>query len=142
MSQKHLLFVYGTLLEGYHNHHWIDGAEFVGVAVTGEKFTMYTNGSFPAVVSEPSYSIIGEVYEIDNKTLTNADRLEGYDAKYPTRSFYQRRQIEVTIVTTGEKKTAWIYYISDNNMVQNGRSWERMKFGDFSVNHRRVSAYA
>ncbi|MBD3793206.1 MAG: gamma-glutamylcyclotransferase [Campylobacterales bacterium] len=34
------LFVYGTLKKGFENHHFLDGAKFLGEATTKEKYPM------------------------------------------------------------------------------------------------------
>ena len=78
------VFVYGSLRRGLHNHHFLAGATFVGDDVTEPAFTLYSLGAFPAMVQGGTTSVVGEVYEVDARTLAALDRLEGHP------HFYQR----------------------------------------------------
>ncbi|NIP41348.1 MAG: gamma-glutamylcyclotransferase, partial [candidate division Zixibacteria bacterium] len=75
-------------------------------------YTMYSLGGFPAVELSGTTAITGEVYEVDDQTFANLDRLEGYP------SFYNRIMIDT------EHGEAWMYYIEDcsrfSDVVKNG----------------------
>ena len=73
----HLIFAYGTLKKGYHNHYLLENSEYLGEHVTEEQYTMYSAGGFPIVEREGSNSIPGEVYRVDDTTLSRLNRLEG-----------------------------------------------------------------
>jgi len=119
---KKLIFVYGTLLEGYGNHaHFLKGkGRKLGGYTTEPEFTMYDVGYFPGVKHEGNTSIIGEVYEVDEETFQHIDGLEGYNPEAPQSGLYNRKQINTP---WGE---AWIYIINhtftQDNIVASG-SW-------------------
>jgi gamma-glutamylcyclotransferase (GGCT)/AIG2-like uncharacterized protein YtfP len=83
----HLVFVYGSLLSGEHNHGLLGGATFRGIASTWPHFRLYDLGSFPGVVEHhKGRVIVGEVYEVDDATLARLDRLEGHPRMYERRT--------------------------------------------------------
>eukprot|EP00003_Mantamonas_plastica_P025479 TRINITY_DN5002_c0_g2_i1.p1 TRINITY_DN5002_c0_g2~~TRINITY_DN5002_c0_g2_i1.p1 ORF type:complete len:161 (+),score=54.19 TRINITY_DN5002_c0_g2_i1:1-483(+) len=107
-----LMFTYGTLRKGFHNHHYLEGAEYIGAATTAEQYSMYTNhadesrGSkgIPFVnPEEKKICIRGDVYCISEKMLKRIDGLEGHP------NWYWREEIPV-LMDGGEEKTAWIYF--------------------------------
>jgi gamma-glutamylaminecyclotransferase len=103
---KHLVFVYGSLKQGFGNHHFLRTATLLEATRTGSRaFRMESMGGFPAVVKNGSYAIEGELYEVDDETLRNLDRLEGNGR------FYNR---ELVFLSSGH--TAWMYLLmpSDN----------------------------
>ena len=77
------IFVYGTLKEGYGNHHLLDGAvRLPGLFVTCGKFDMY-DGSFPIVAAGKGGRVVGEIYLVaDRKQVSRLDRLEGHPQWY------------------------------------------------------------
>lgn len=72
----HTVFVYGTLLKGLRNHRALAGARFLG---TGSAYgvELFDVGPFPAVVKSYKKAVKGELYEVDDITLTRLDILEG-----------------------------------------------------------------
>lgn len=105
MSNKHTLFVYGTLKRGFHNHVCLgQNATFIGEAdLHGWK--MYSLGGFPAIAQGDGI-VQGEVYEVDDDGFQRCDRLEGYP------SFYNRSEVEPVISDNGHIKLvkAWTYH--------------------------------
>lgn len=106
------VFVYGTLKSGHGNHRLLQGSKFLGRS-TVDRFKMYSLGGFPAVVPSEDGVIQGEVYEVDDFTMTRLDRLEGYP------NFYDR------MIVSTEKGPAWIYYMhtpprEDKSIIPNG----------------------
>ena len=98
------LFVYGTLMQGFHNHYLLGGAKFVGPATTQENYSMYVSG-IPYVSEKPAtYPIEGEVYEVDKYTLEDLDRLEGHPV------WYQRKEIPVVLNESKELISANLYF--------------------------------
>ena len=73
-----LLFCYGTLKSGFHNHHHLAESTFMGSFKTAAEFTMVDLGDYPAVIQHGSCAIHGEIYKICSNTLINLDKLEGY----------------------------------------------------------------
>ncbi len=93
---QHLVFVYGTLRHGENNHHLMMKSELLGTHETPPEYALYDLGTYPAVV--PGHQTIrGEVYLIDNDTLSELDKLEDVPVEY------RREQI------TTPFGVAWIY---------------------------------
>ena len=77
----HLVFVYGTLKKGFPNHHYfMQDAKFICNDTISAK--MYNYGNFPAVVLDEDSVVSGEVYEVNDATLRDLDRLEGVPRFY------------------------------------------------------------
>lgn len=81
------VFVYGTLRQGFGNHRLLEnpGVRYVGRDyLTG--FRMVSCGGFPAIYpvdsGVPDSTIVGELYEVDDDTMVNLDRLEGVPYHY------------------------------------------------------------
>jgi gamma-glutamylcyclotransferase (GGCT)/AIG2-like uncharacterized protein YtfP len=99
-----LVFVYGTLKRGNRlSLNLVDGAEFVGKAMTTEPvYNMTDLGAFPAVYPDlQGYNIKGEVFKVTPAVLETLDMIEGYP------DFYTRTLISTSL---GE---AWMYVIED-----------------------------
>jgi gamma-glutamylcyclotransferase (GGCT)/AIG2-like uncharacterized protein YtfP len=90
-SEGALVFVYGTLMQGEHNHRLLatEDAAYLGPCTTEPAFTMYHLGGFPAVAPEGDTAIRGELYVVGDATLAALDRLEGHP------SFYLRTTIRL-----------------------------------------------
>ncbi len=83
-----LLFVYGTLKQGYGNHRLLNKAEFLGTTQTKDKYILLNSG-FPVMMEPnphlkfPELPVRGEVYRIDRDVhLSNLDALEGEGHMY------------------------------------------------------------
>lgn len=104
-TKKHLLFVYGTLKEGFYNHdRYLGGSKStsLGSAFTSNDYTLYIE-ALPFMVEESSDAPVeGELYEIDDATLAEIDDLEGHPYAY------RRQKIRVTNVD-GEEKLCYAY---------------------------------
>ncbi len=102
--QKHKVFVYGTLKRGFSNHYYLADAKFIGNATTKEKYAMYEDFGIPFVYKDEKVSHIkGEVYEVDDATLSAIDHLEGHPEVY-------KRELVKVILENGEEIDAWIYF--------------------------------
>jgi len=78
-----LVFVYGTLLVGEHNHRLLKGAQLISdEARTQPGFQLYDLGRYPALVRDGDQAVLGEVYEVDEPMLAALDRLEGHPDLY------------------------------------------------------------
>ncbi|MCD4807421.1 MAG: gamma-glutamylcyclotransferase [Methanococcoides sp.] len=118
------LFVYGTLKKGHKNHHLLDGASFVSENCTEDKFQMLDMGDFPSVVKEnPVSSIVGELFSVDDSTLSAIDRFEG--------KWFCREKVLLK-----DSCVAWMYFLSDD-VSYGGRSsivsgiWLKDKGGSY-----------
>ena len=100
MSGENYVFIYGSLKEGYHNGHWMDGTTHLRDAVTSDlAYEMHAcTGMFPLVVPG-KHRIAGELYVMDDAALADLDWLEGNGVAYT------RKQIKLS----GVDVLAWIY---------------------------------
>ena len=98
---KHLVFVYGTLRSGearsmsirFPNSRFVTDAKVSG--------RLYDLGAYPGLLSNDSDSLVtGEVYEIDDETLTKLDDFEAS-------SNYLRKQVEIS--SGDRKRSCWTY---------------------------------
>ncbi|WP_110658170.1 gamma-glutamylcyclotransferase family protein [Salinicola halimionae] len=84
-----LVAVYGTLKRGLRNHHWLDGAEFVGSDIL-TTVTLYDIGPYPGAKAEPSRGVEVEVFRVGVSCLKGLDRLEDYRVRRPKSGDYDR----------------------------------------------------
>ena len=111
---RHRVFVYGSLLRGLYNHHWLGAAIFEGSATTQPEFCMVKLGRYPGLLAGRS-TIVGEVYRVDDAGLARLDELEAAP------KLYQRKLRELA-----DGSHAWIYELSepalykDCDIVENG----------------------
>jgi gamma-glutamylcyclotransferase (GGCT)/AIG2-like uncharacterized protein YtfP len=116
------LLVYGTLKQGFGNNYLLSSAKFLN-AVSISGFKMYSLGAFPmCVLGDTGDVITGECYEIDEHTLRQTDRLEGFPR------FYDRKIVDAT-TEDGQTLSGWIYFGSPDyargaKLVKTG-TWER-----------------
>ena len=131
MVDKYKVFVYGTLKRGFSNNRLLSGSKLLGKARTEGKFALYESG-IPFVIEHEKVSqIAGEIYEVDKKTLSSLDRLEGHPA------WYCRKMVDVSVDAKErheKEKTmqAWIYFFPKKQgvLVKSG------VFGRFVGDHQ------
>lgn len=113
----HLVFVYGSLKTGFHNHRLLidHGAAPLGVATTDERYLLLRGMAFPFLINPDHLSkrharralgtllgnVSGELYRVDDDCLARLDLLESHPR------FYRR---EVIGVNDGVK--AWAYFLN------------------------------
>ena len=104
-----LIAAYGTLRRPYGNSRLLDrGNNWIGTGVTIKKYQMFATG-IPYVVNDPDEDpknktkITVDVWEVDEKMLESADRLEGHP------SWYKRELIKVKM-EGGSTKECWLYF--------------------------------
>jgi len=96
------IFVYGSLMKGFPNHHHLYDSKLIVKTITREKYHMFSLGAFPAVVeSIDTGHIFGEVYEVNDNVLATLDLIESNG------SFYERKEISLVDVD----EPAWLYFI-------------------------------
>lgn len=127
-THKHLVFVYGSLKNGYGNHRILEytGAVFLDPGVTtNSSFTMESLGGFPGVYEDGGEQIRGELYAVTDVGLQRCDSLEGH----PT--FYCRKEVEIT-TDEGEEFVAWMYILPSNDQFRRirGTPKERVEMID------------
>jgi len=108
------LFVYGTLKNGFHNHHLLEDAEFICSAATKQKYPMVNiEEYFPYLIDAEGigHHVEGEVYKIDEEILAMLDILEGYP------NLYNRHKIRVK--SLGIELQAITYFVNEKIDYQN-----------------------
>ena len=78
---------------------------------------MYDLGSYPGIIDGEG-QVIGEIYEINQVTLNELDKAEGYSPEEPKGSKYIRK--EVKIVSTEVDDTV-IAYFYNQQVEESGR---------------------
>src|SRR3954469_2278028 len=96
MQADHVLvFVFGTLKEGFPNHAVNRGERMPGTFVTREPYPLYLVGDrhSPWMIDTPGegHRVAGQVFRVDAVTLSAMDRLE----RVGERGGYRRKLIEV-----------------------------------------------
>ena len=118
-----LLFVYGTLMQGFGNNRLLEGQTLIGQGETENKFTMYARGIPFVNENESTSKIKGELYEVQEDRFRRLDGLEGH----PT--WYERK---LTNVIVNEKEyEAWLYF----NNHEKGHLVENGNYRDYIKNH-------
>ena len=117
---RYNVFVYGTLKSQQSNHSLLSpeeaGSDFIGAAVsTKETYMMACNGGFPMVqdtqsIGSDRYKVIGEIYNIDQRTLMRLDQLESNGRLYSR----AKRNFIVNMDGEPTEVTAWIYLYLGN----------------------------
>lgn len=82
-----IVFVYGTLMQGYGNHRHLGPSEFLGKEQVKGKLYDLPYG-FPAATKGRGI-IHGECYNVDDKVLNRLDQLEGHPR------FYERTKVRL-----------------------------------------------
>ena len=128
---SHLVFVYGTLKKGFHNHRLLehDGVAFCGEATTvSGSYRMFCTGSFPVVFRVRKYRIAnkeqcgrvtGEVYLVDDKIAGGLDRLE--DEGY----MYIKKKVRIRFADRDQRTSALIY-VGKHQFWRRHRSLRRL----------------
>jgi gamma-glutamylaminecyclotransferase len=108
-EKKLYVFVYGSLKNGFYNHHVLEGAEFITNLTLSRRFgfAMVDVGAYPALVmnDEHKTQILGEVYKINEKIFDRLDGLEGYPEYYSR--LLLTGEIEKML---GADSKCWVYY--------------------------------
>lgn len=109
-SFEELVFVYGTLQRGQHNHHLMRGARWIGNAVTAQAMVLrsYGPGTVPYLNDDQAIAHVeGELYGVsDPEQWAALDRLEGVNL-----GGYRRELIWVVTEADGVRKLhrTWTY---------------------------------
>lgn len=107
-----LLFVYGTLRKGGHNHWRMESSKFVGTTKTVESMYMVAQASrswpyvsWQQILPDTSPTqITGELYEVTEQTLADLDLLEFR---------YERTLIKIT-----QGVEAYMYLLVDTERIR------------------------
>lgn len=126
INKTNLIFVYGTLMRGYHNHPYIQDGKFLSKALTTEQYQMTASGIPFVNKLIPTSRIVGELYQVDNvMTLHGLDALEGHPHGYC-------REIIQVEDETHEIHDAWLYFYNKSQgiIVESGsyQNYDRPKY--------------
>ena len=116
--KKYLVAVYGSLRSGMGNHqYYLSDSEYKGTFSTEPEYTLHSLSAYPGLKLNGNTSVVMEAYEVDEETLKNLNRLEGY---YPGEksTFYDRIEIN----TPWGKAFTYIYVneLSKESIVESG----------------------
>ena len=116
--KKYLVAVYGSLRKKQSNYEYhLSNSTYKGTFTTEPEYTMHSLSYYPGLKLNGNTSIVMEVYEVDEETLKNLNRLEGY---YPGEksTFYDRIEIN----TPWGKAFTYIYVneLSKDSIVESG----------------------
>jgi gamma-glutamylaminecyclotransferase len=113
----HLIFVYGTLKEGFCNFHVNQGRRVDGDYVTVQAHALYILGPrhLPWLVPQPGQGgpVVGQLFEVDDITLAEMDRLE----RITEPLWYRREALAVQPREGGVGQTVWVYMGSLERMA-------------------------
>jgi len=103
MSDKQVLFVYGSLMRGLANHDVLsEESEFMGHALTTAEYSLLDLGPYPGAVSGGADPLEGEIYAVTRSELARLDAFEGVP------SFYHRVRTQLE----EPEGSAWIYLLT------------------------------
>jgi gamma-glutamylcyclotransferase (GGCT)/AIG2-like uncharacterized protein YtfP len=128
------VFVYGTLLEGFHGH-----ATFLT-----DKKPLYTGSisaavyhlpfGYPVAVECSSHTAFGEIYEVDGDTMTSLREYEGVTDVNP---IYKERMLDVTTENGPVKALVFTVNPSKERAVRlMGTLVEDGRWGEFIKSHK------
>lgn len=109
-----IVFVFGTLKQGFRNAHVNQGQRLPGRWCTRQPHPLLIAGPrcLPWLLQRPGQGlpVIGEVYSVDTATLQRMDALERID----TPGWYERRRIEVQGMDGSTAALQpWVYFGSE-----------------------------
>lgn len=111
------VFVYGTLMSGETNHHYLKNSIFLSKA-TIKGYNMYDVGWYPAIVTGNNL-IVGELYQVPLKDMSAIDMLEGEGSLYI-------KKCEKVTDEEGKTTFAFVYvYIDDVGGLEKIPAWNR-----------------
>jgi len=77
-----VVFVYGTLMRGEYNHHYLTDQTYLGPHRTEPLFHLYNTGPYPAATRPGRNALHGELYRVDADCMARLDVLEDYPLSY------------------------------------------------------------
>lgn len=120
---KLLLFVYGTLMKGRCNDHYLREEKYLGIGRL-KNYEMYHVSTYPGIIEGPGGYVVGELYEIDEATLKSLDVLEDEG------NLFNRKQIQVSF--DGDLLDAYAYIWNNKEDVKSHKvvdmPWEPLLY--------------
>jgi len=87
---KNTVFVYGTLMKGMGNDHYLEKSEYLGDGMTDREYSMYVDIVIPKITLTPRYKIEGELYLVSDEDMVLVDELEGKYSKMLTKVYNKK----------------------------------------------------
>lgn len=114
------IFVYGSLKRGYALHHLIAEQQFLGPAVTEDRYALYDCGDYPGIVKAKfnGVAIRGELYRVRLQCLRQLHEVEGVNE-----GLYCHEIIKLQKPFSNLQCTAYFYLRSTENLKNCGREW-------------------
>jgi gamma-glutamylcyclotransferase (GGCT)/AIG2-like uncharacterized protein YtfP len=111
------VFVYGTLMSGETNHHYLENSFCLGKA-TIKGYGMYYMGWYLAIIPGDGL-IIGEIYQVPINDMPSIDMLEGEGTLY-------NKKCEIVTDANGRTTFALVYvYIGDCSGHEKIPAWKK-----------------
>ncbi|RJO66577.1 MAG: gamma-glutamylcyclotransferase [Myxococcales bacterium] len=125
------LFDPGLLMRGerYHDSHLADVCRAVEPATTEGRLWFLAASDCPALAPGEA-RVAGELFAVDESSLSRLDYLYGYVAGQPRQSEFVRRQIEAA-TASGETRLAWAYFIRAETLREKFPGAEEIPAGDW-----------
>lgn len=130
-----LVFVFGTLKQGYRNAHINRGTRVPGRYVTTRPYPLHIIGArcLPWLLDRPGEGlpVFGELYETDADALAEMDRLERIDSP----DWYERRRIAVQVHPgAGPVLEPWVYFGSESGFA--GAAVHAGPLAEYALEHQ------
>lgn len=90
MEDQNIVFVYGTLMKGMGNDHFLEKSKYLGEGVTDKEYSMYIDIVIPKITVTPRYKIKGELYDVSDNDMILMDKLEGKYSKMVTKVYNKK----------------------------------------------------
>ncbi|WP_158234651.1 gamma-glutamylcyclotransferase [Lentibacillus sediminis] len=131
------LFVYGTLLRGEKNHHYLHDAVLVYQQAWVKGALFDTGRGYPVMKREENKRIYGEIYQVTEEQLQKINQLEEYKEN-ASDNLYER--ITVSVWNDKSEKVDALTFITGAELAQSNKE---TPFGDWKVYHylKRESIY-
>ena len=131
----HRIFVYGTLKQGFGNHHRIFGGYDIKITPAFTHGRLYDLGWYPAMTVGKE-KVYGQLIEFDNsEILKRVDYLEGYKGINHPHNYYERGEVDVFV--DGDTVKAWVYFLNENQVKRYGGNC--IITGIWSINHALIN---
>ncbi len=123
-----LLFVYGSLMSGLSAHSFLFDSDFISHGILFGARLIQLRDGYPAVI-EGEGKVFGEVYKVDEATLTAIDLFEEFFEGFPERSMYVRKEKPVKLIPYGDFVDSWVYFL--NPLMVDEMDFTDIPFGNW-----------
>lgn len=128
---EHVVFVYGTLLRGESNHGLLRKSRLIARQARVSGFLYDTGEGYPALVADGTAEpVFGELYAVNDETLTELDALEDFFGPGDPNNLYERVRLE-TATDVGCVE-AWTYTYRPEQAAHQ----RHIPLGDWRVDRR------